>query len=129
VSVPGRPGCEHPVAQHEGDPAGAGGAAIRITIVWATSEVQDVLVVSLPPGSTVATAVECSGFVAAYGLDLDRVGVSVDGRMARLSTALADGNRIDLVRPLQVDPQSIRRLRAESRPLRPTAKPDRRSRA
>jgi putative ubiquitin-RnfH superfamily antitoxin RatB of RatAB toxin-antitoxin module len=90
--------------------------------------VQDVVVVTLPPGSTVAAAVHGSGFVAAYALDLDRLGFAVDGRRARLTTALAHGNRIDLARPLEVDPKSIRRLRAQARPLRATAKPERQGR-
>lgn len=128
MSLTGRPEGEHTGVPREGDPTRAGSAVICVTVVWATPTVQDVVVLTLPPGSTVASAVERSGFVAAYGLDHDRLGVSVDGRKARLSTVLGDRNRVDLVRPLQVDPQSIRRLRAQALPLRPTAKPDRRSR-
>ena len=149
VSPPGRPKGEHRSAQHEGipvsraghtdgghpgaahggDPVRAVATGMEVTVVWATPLVQDVVVVTLPPGSDVAAAVSRSGFVAAYGLDLDRLGYSVDGRRARLTTALAHGNRVDLAPPLKVDPKSIRRLRAEARPLRPTAKPERRSRA
>jgi hypothetical protein len=64
----------------------------------------------------------------AYALDVDRLDCSVDGRRARPTTVLADGNRVDLARPLEVDPKSIRRLRALARPLRPTVKPERRGR-
>jgi putative ubiquitin-RnfH superfamily antitoxin RatB of RatAB toxin-antitoxin module len=106
----------------------SGRTPIRVTVVWATPSVQEVVVVELPPDATVAAAVERSGFVGAYGLDLDQTGYSVDGRRAWPATALADGSRVDLVRPLQVDPQTIRRLRAQARPLRPMSKPDRRRR-
>lgn len=103
-------------------------SVIRITVVWATPHVQDVVDVALPEGSTVAAAILRSGFAAAYALDLDRLDCSVDGRRARSTTVLADGNRVDLARPLEVDPKSIRRLRALARPLRPAVKPERRGR-
>ena len=106
----------------------AGNSVIRVTVVWATPHVQDVVDVALPAGSTVAAAILRSGFIAAYALDVDRLDCSVDGRRARPTTALADGNRVDLARPLEVDPKSIRRLRALARPLRPTVKPERPSR-
>jgi putative ubiquitin-RnfH superfamily antitoxin RatB of RatAB toxin-antitoxin module len=106
----------------------AGNSVIRVTVVWATPHVQDVVDLALPAGSTVAAALLHSGFIAAYALDVDRLDCSVDGRRARPTTALADGNRVDLARPLEVDPQSIRRLRALARPLRPTIKPERPSR-
>ena len=124
----GRPEGERADAQREADRAGAGSRVIRVTVVWATPQVQDVVDVMLPAGSTAADAILHSGFIAAYALDVDRLDCSVDGRRARPTTALADGNRVDLARPLEVDPKSIRRLRALARPLRPTVKPEHRGR-
>jgi hypothetical protein len=102
--------------------------AIAVTVVWATPAVQDVVDVELPAAATVADALRHSGLVEAYALDLTRLGFSVDGRRARLTTALADGNRVDITRALLVDPKEVRRLRADARPVRPSAKPKRRSR-
>jgi putative ubiquitin-RnfH superfamily antitoxin RatB of RatAB toxin-antitoxin module len=124
----GRPEGERASVQREDHRAGAGSRAIRVTVVWATPHVQDVVDVVLPAGSTAAAAILRSGFAAAYVLDVDRLDCSVDGRRARPTTVLADGNRVDLARPLEVDPKSIRRLRALARPLRPTVKPERRGR-
>ena len=120
-----RPEGEYRSAQHEGTPVSR---AIRVTVVWATPHVQDVVDVVLPAGSTAAAAISRSGFAAAYAIDADRLDCSVDGRRARPTTVLADGNRVDLARPLEVDPKSIRRQRALARPLRPTAKPEHRGR-
>jgi putative ubiquitin-RnfH superfamily antitoxin RatB of RatAB toxin-antitoxin module len=102
--------------------------AIAVTVVWATPAVQDIVDVELPAAATVADALRHSGLVEAYALDLTRLGFSVDGRRARLTTALADGNRVDITRALLVDPKEVRRLRAHARPVRPSAKPKRRSR-
>jgi len=101
---------------------------IAVTVVWATPAVQDVVDVELPAAATVADALRHSGLVEAYALDLPRLGFSVDGRRARLTTALADGNRVDITRALLIDPKEVRRLRADARPVRPSAKPKRNSR-
>ena len=124
----GRRTGERAGATREVHRAGVGSSVIRVTVVWATPLVQDVVVVVLPAGSTAAAAILRSGLAAAYALDVDRLDCSVDGRRARPTTVLADGNRVDLARPLEVDPKSIRRLRALARPLRPAAKPERRGR-
>jgi uncharacterized protein len=124
MSPPGRPKDEYRSAQHEGSPV----AAIAVTVVWATPAVQDVVALELPATATVADALRQSGLVEAYALDLPRLGFSVDGRRARLATTLADGSRVDINRALLVDPKEVRRLRAEARPLRPSAKPKRGSR-
>jgi putative ubiquitin-RnfH superfamily antitoxin RatB of RatAB toxin-antitoxin module len=124
----GRRTGERAGAAREVHRACVGSSVIRVTVVWATPSVQDVVVVVLPAGSTAAAAILRSGFAAAYALDVDRLACSVDGRKARPTTVLADGNRVDLARPLEVDPKSIRRLRALAHPLRPVGKPERRGR-
>jgi putative ubiquitin-RnfH superfamily antitoxin RatB of RatAB toxin-antitoxin module len=124
MSPPGRPKDESRSAQHEGSPV----TAIAVTVVWATPAVQDLVDVELPAAATVADALRQSGLVEAYALDLPRLGFSVDGRRARLATTLADGDRVDITRALLVDPKEVRRLRADARPLRPSAKPKRHSR-
>ncbi|MGE5792515.1 MAG: RnfH family protein, partial [Bacteroidota bacterium] len=37
------------------------------------------------------------------------------GRLAMLSAPLADGDRVEILRPLQADPQDARRRRARGR--------------
>lgn len=60
----------------------------------------------LPAGSTVADA------LPAGRLELGARSVAVWGRRATLQQPLRDGDRIELLRPLQVDPKQARRLRA-----------------
>jgi len=90
---------------------------VNVTVVWATLQVQDVVPVAVPSGATVADAVERSGLLAQYGLDPMEVGFAIFGHRARPDAPLADGDRIELTRALQVDPKAARVGRAREKPL------------
>jgi len=89
---------------------------VKVTVVWATPAVQDSVEVDLPAGATVADAVDASGLVDQYGIDRTRLGFAVYGLRASPETVLADGDRIDLTRPLEVDPKAARTARARAKP-------------
>ena len=59
------------------------------------------------------------GFVAQYGIDTAQLGFAVYGRRASPETVLAEGDRIDLTRPLEVDPKAARIARARAKAVRP----------
>src|SRR3954471_9415977 len=66
----------------------------------------------LAPGSTVADAIAASGLRAEFpALDLDALGVGVWGRKAAPRQLLRDRDRVEVYRPLQVDPKVARRER------------------
>ena len=88
---------------------------MKITVTWATPALQDSVDVVLPAGATVADAVDASGLVDAYGIDKARLGFAVYGRRAFPQTVLAEGDRIDLTRPLDVDPKAARIARARAK--------------
>lgn len=88
---------------------------MKVTVTWATREVQDSVDVDLPAGATVADAVDASGLVGQYGIDRARLGFAVYGRRAFPETVLAEGDRIDLTRPLEVDPKAARIARARTK--------------
>jgi len=71
--------------------------------------------VDLPDGATLADAVARSGLVAALGLDPGTIGFAVHGQQARADTPLRDGDRVEVLLPLRVDPKAARRLRARRR--------------
>lgn len=77
--------------------------------------VVDVVALRLPHGSTVADALTASGLVQRHGLDADALAaagaVGVWGRARPLQTPLRDRDRVDICRPLRVDPKEARRLR------------------
>lgn len=79
---------------------------VQVVIAWPHRFEQREL--QLAPGATVADA------VAAAGLGpLDTLaGYAVFGAVVELHAPLQDGDRVELLRPLQLDPKEARRRRA-----------------
>lgn len=72
----------------------------------------DVLELRLPAGATVAMALHRSGLLDLHpGIDLTQHAVGVWGKLRSLDDTLRDADRVELYRPLQVDPKEARRLR------------------
>ena len=90
-------------------------AAIRVTVVWATADVQDIVPLELPPGSVVGQAVAASGLLARYAADAPACRFAIAGRIVADDAPLASGDRIEICRPLVVDPKAARRLRAAAK--------------
>ena len=87
--------------------------ALRVVVLFspAPRETREWLL-QLPAGSTVADAVAASGLRQEFpGLALDALGVGVWGRKAGPRQALRDLDRIEVYRPLKVDPKVARRER------------------
>jgi putative ubiquitin-RnfH superfamily antitoxin RatB of RatAB toxin-antitoxin module len=63
--------------------------------------------VELPEGATVADAVAAAGLTPA-----GHVGMAVHGESATGDRPLRDGDRVELLRPLAIDPKDARRRRA-----------------
>lgn len=87
--------------------------AIRVTVLYspAPREVRE-WALALAPGATVLQALEASGLPAlAPELDLRHAAVALWGRGAAQEARLRDGDRVEVLRPLQVDPKVARRER------------------
>lgn len=81
---------------------------MRVEVVRAWPRRHEAVTVELPPGTAVSAAVAASGF------DLDGiVAYAVFGERVAPDAVLQDGDRVELLRPLQVDPKEARRLRAQ----------------
>ena len=88
---------------------------MNVTVVWATPLLQDVVALELAPGATLADAVRGSGFVAQYGLEPADLGFARFGVRAPADTPLAEGDRIEITRRLEVDPAVARARRARAK--------------
>ena len=69
---------------------------------------------ALAEGATVADAIAASGIHAAQPeleVRADRIGIFA--RRAQFTTRLRDGDRVEVYRPLRIDPKEARRRRAE----------------
>ncbi len=83
-------------------------ARLRVEVMRARPERLESVALDLPQGATVRVA------LAAAGMPLDQP-VGVWGRRVALDARLADGDRVELYRPLCVDPKEARRRRALKR--------------
>lgn len=88
-------------------------AGIRVEVVYALPERAWCVGVELPEGATVADALAAADLAARIpGLDLDPARLAIYGRTAAMDTVLHDRDRVEVLRPLQVDPKQARRQRA-----------------
>lgn len=107
-----------PVESRVVEPVAASAASltVEVAVSVAPREVQRVRL-QMPAGSTVRDALLASGLMSQVpGLTPEAVTagqwtVGVWGRKERLGQALRDQDRIEVVRPLVVDPKEARRLR------------------
>jgi len=93
-----------------GDSA-AGALAISVAYSPRAGEV-DVCELTLPAGSCVADALRESGLTQRHpALDLAAVALGVWGSFVSADHLLRDRDRVEVYRPLQVDPKEARRRR------------------
>ncbi|MES2207169.1 MAG: RnfH family protein [Pseudomonadota bacterium] len=89
---------------------------IQIEIVYALPERCTRIVINVPDGSTVQIALERSNFFSQYPeLSLETIAVGIFGHPVALSYNLHDQDRIEIYRPLTMDPKTRRRLRHEAK--------------
>lgn len=82
---------------------------MKVSIVYALAKRQIWLNIEVPEGATLREAVERSGLLARCPeIDLDRQKVGVFGKVSALETKLADGDRVEIYRPLIADPKTLK---------------------
>jgi uncharacterized protein len=87
---------------------------MRVEIVYAVRDTADVVTVQLPAGATVRDAIAASGIADRHpGVELSALGVY--GKRVSADTRLAEGDRVEIYRPLLLDPKERRRQRARKR--------------
>ncbi len=80
---------------------------MRVEVVFALADRQQVVVLELASGATALSAVQASG------LQADAMALAVFGRKVRANRILEDGDRVEILRPLAADPREARRRRAK----------------
>lgn len=99
-----------------------GPAEVKIEVVYASApHMVDHVMLDLPDGATVMQALQTSGLLQRHEglLDAARHRVGVWGRVAALDQILRDRDRVEVYRPLTVDPKEARRLRYRKQPRKP----------
>ena len=89
---------------------------MRVSIVYLTVDRAWSQVLEVPEGSTLADAVSASRLLVDHaelrGAALD---IGVHGHVREPHSRLREGDRVEVYRPLTVDPKEARRIRAEVR--------------
>lgn len=87
--------------------------ALQVEVVYARPERQEVVRLELAVGSTVEQAVLASGLLERHPeISLAASKFGIFGAKASRLTPLRSGDRVEIYRPLLVDPRESRRRRA-----------------
>lgn len=104
------------MASAEMEPAeslGSDLAPISVTVAYSPQARQvDLVILSLSAGTTLGEALLASGMLQRHGLTLDAdLAVGVWMKARPLDTVLREADRVEIWRPLKVDPKEARRQR------------------
>ncbi len=87
---------------------------INVEVAYARPDIQQVVTVTLPPGSTIADAIKASGLLERFPeIDLNTQAVGIFSQLKKIADPVQSGDRVEIYRPLIADPKSLRRRRAE----------------
>ena len=90
------------------------GLLLEVEVAYALLERQFLKAIKLERGATVREAIVASGVLSEFPqIDLESVSVGIFSKRITLDAPLADGDRVEIYRPLLVSPTEARRLRAQ----------------
>ena len=91
----------------------AGQKTIEVEVVFALAERQELVALVIAAGATVAEAIDQSGIAKRFPeQDLSACALGIWGRLADSDHVLQGGDRVEIYRPLLIDPREARRRRA-----------------
>ncbi len=89
------------------------GEFLDIEVAYATPDREIIIALKLPCGSRVNDAIELSGILQKVPeIDLAKNNIGIYGKLCSLNCMLYQHDRVEIYRPLTIDPKAIRRLRA-----------------
>lgn len=89
-------------------------AKLSVDVCYALPDAQTLIAVELPPGATLRQAIDASGILARHPeIDLAKLKVGIYGKLKPLDAVLVDHDRVEIYRPLIVDPKAARQRRVD----------------
>jgi len=86
--------------------------SIEVEIAYAAPVVQVLKRIKIPRGTTLENAVRLSGIIDQFPeIDLGKNRVGIFSKFAKCETILETNDRVEIYRPLVIDPKEARRLR------------------
>ena len=88
---------------------------VRVEVVYALPQRQELVQLQLPSGATARQAVEASGLLQKYpDIELDgRNKLGIFAKLSKPDTVLRDRDRVEIYRPLIADTKAVRKKRAD----------------
>ncbi|PTQ76289.1 hypothetical protein C8R26_1193 [Nitrosomonas oligotropha] len=87
---------------------------MQVEVAYALPQVQFLKKLDVSPGCTVEHAIWCSGVLDEFPeIDLTKNKLGIFGKLTQLQAVLEPHDRIEIYRPLIIDPKEARRLRAK----------------
>lgn len=89
---------------------------ITIEVAYGLPQEQALLTLVVPAGTTVREAARLAGLAVRFpAIDIEQAPLGVFGKLCKApeTQRLQDGDRVEIYRPLLIDPKEARRLRAE----------------
>jgi len=87
---------------------------LSIEVCYALPDRQTLIAITLPEGATIRDALDASGVLARHPeIDLAHAKTGIFGKLAPLDALLADRDRVEIYRPLIVDPKVARQRRVD----------------
>ena len=93
---------------------------VSISVVFALADRQEIVKLSVEQGTSVARAIELSGLARKYAhMTVQPMSCAIFSRVVELNEIVANGDRIEILRPLLIDPKENRRqVAARNKPKR-----------
>lgn len=88
---------------------------MKVEVAYALPDEQVIIVIEVPQNTTIEAAIQQSGILEQFPeIDLGENKVGVFSKLSSLTTPLRAGDRVEIYRPLKIDPKEIRRQRAKA---------------
>lgn len=91
---------------------------MRVEVAFARPDKQEIVPVTVPEGTTAMEAVKLSGIVDSFPeIDPETIDMGIFGKVIKKPAdhALREGDRVELYRPLKIDPKQARLNRAKKK--------------
>lgn len=91
---------------------------LQVEVAYARPDKQEILPVQVPEGTTAVDAVKLSGIVSIFPeIDTETIDMGIFGKAIKkpANHELRDGDRVELYRPLKIDPKQARMNRARKK--------------
>lgn len=87
---------------------------ISVEVAYATPEVQKIISLQVEEGSSIETVIDRSGILFIFPeIDLATQKVGIFSKLKKLSDVVHEGDRVEIYRPLIIDPKEARRQRVK----------------